>query len=196
MDKAVVVSEARDGQFIMPVPGQGLAASGSLVGHKAVLTGIFPQAGGGQGLNLGKQRVKEMIQSFGGQVMGSVSGATTLLVVGKEPGMSKVSKASDRGVRMIRLEELAASLHTGELKPADPSAPPLQITNFSMGFKTSRGYNGLALRLEGSEARPQIKGADYAPESLCGNSVASHTCSFAFRYSKRPRCPPSSSRGG
>ena len=34
-----------------------------------------------------------MVQSFGGRVTGSVSGKTNILIVGKQPGMSKVGKA-------------------------------------------------------------------------------------------------------
>ena len=48
------------------------------------------QVGGGCGLELGKERVRKMIQSFGGKVTGSVSGRTDILVVGKQPGFSKV----------------------------------------------------------------------------------------------------------
>ena len=32
------------------------------------MTGVFPEVGGGAGLNLGKERVKAMIESFGGRV--------------------------------------------------------------------------------------------------------------------------------
>ena len=49
--------------------------------------------GGGSGLNLGKDRVKKMVEAFGGKVTGSVSGRTHILVVGKEPGLGKVSQA-------------------------------------------------------------------------------------------------------
>jgi hypothetical protein len=34
-----------------------------------------------------------MVEAFGGKVTGAVSGRTHILVVGKEPGMSKVSQA-------------------------------------------------------------------------------------------------------
>ena len=48
------------------------------------------QVGGGCGLELGKERVRQMITSFGGRVTGAVSGKTDLVIVGKEPGFSKV----------------------------------------------------------------------------------------------------------
>jgi NAD-dependent DNA ligase len=53
----------------------------------------FPEVGGGSGLNLGKDKVKGMVEAFGGKVTGSVSGRTHILVVGKEPGLGKVSQA-------------------------------------------------------------------------------------------------------
>jgi len=79
-----------DGKFVRPVPGMGLARHNSLAGQTVVLTGIFPEVGGGTGLELGKERVRKMIESFGGRVTGSVSGKTSFLLVGREPGMSKV----------------------------------------------------------------------------------------------------------
>ena len=41
-------------------------------------------------LELGKARVKTMIESFGGKVTSAVSGKTSFVLVGREPGMSKV----------------------------------------------------------------------------------------------------------
>ena len=79
-----------DGRFVMPVPGVGLARHNALTGKTVVLTGIFPEVGGGAGLELGKARVKKMIESFGGKVTSAVSGKTSFVLVGKEPGMSKV----------------------------------------------------------------------------------------------------------
>jgi hypothetical protein len=77
---AIVVGPQR---FIIPVPGRDGAPHGSLAGQTVVLTGTFPELGGGAGLNLGKDRAKAMVEAFGGKVTGSVSGRTTLLVVGK-----------------------------------------------------------------------------------------------------------------
>ena len=79
-------------RFIIPIPGRS-GIPQVLNGHTIVLTGTFPEVGGGSGLNQGKDKVKSMLQSFGAKVTGSVSGRTTILCVGKDPGMSKVSKA-------------------------------------------------------------------------------------------------------
>lgn len=85
------VTESKQ-RFIIPIPGRS-GIPQVLNGHTIVLTGTFPEVGGGSGLNQGKDKVKSMLQSFGAKVTGSVSGRTTILCVGKDPGMSKVSKA-------------------------------------------------------------------------------------------------------
>ena len=38
-----------------------------LEGKKFVLTGTFPEIGGGAGLSLGKERTKSIIEDFGGK---------------------------------------------------------------------------------------------------------------------------------
>ena len=68
--KAVVpAAAALDGpaRFVVPKPGLDGPHS-SLAGETVVLTGIFPEIGGGQGLGLGKEKTKAMIESFGGRV--------------------------------------------------------------------------------------------------------------------------------
>ena len=101
------------------------------------MTGVFPEVGGGAGLNLGKDRVKAMVESFGGRVTGSVSGKTDILIVGKEPGMSKVSKARAANVTLMSIHDLRLGIEGGDV---DAAAKPMEISSFSAGF---RG-NGLA----------------------------------------------------
>jgi BRCT domain type II-containing protein len=87
----------------MPKPGQNGAIAGVFDGQTMVLTGLFPEVGGGTGLNLGKEKMKSLIENFGGRVTGSVSGKTDFLVVGKDPGASKVSKASAKSIPLVDL---------------------------------------------------------------------------------------------
>ena len=61
----------------MPEPGQNSAKAGSLKGKTFCLTGIFPEVGGGQGLNLGKDKVTQIITKFGGKVTSAISGVST-----------------------------------------------------------------------------------------------------------------------
>jgi NAD-dependent DNA ligase len=69
--------------FVPPRPGLNGAKAHALAGKTFVLTGIFPEVGGGIGLNLGKDRLKDIITAFGGKVTGSVSGKTDVVVIGK-----------------------------------------------------------------------------------------------------------------
>jgi len=58
---------------------------------------------------------KEAIAARGGKSPGSVSKKTTALVVGAEPGASKVAKADDAGVPIIDEAAFMVLLETGEL---------------------------------------------------------------------------------
>ena len=135
--------------FIVPRPNAGLAAANCLAGKTVVLTGVFPQLGGGQGLDLGKARARAMIESFGGRVTGSVSGRTDVLLVGKEPGMSKVTAARNQpGCMLVSLENLCELLNAGHVLPpkgtaaAEELTKATKITSFSAGY----WYNGQALK--------------------------------------------------
>ena len=63
---------------VVPMPSVQVminrAQTGALRDKTVVLTGIFPEVGGGCGLNLGKDKVKSIVESFGGKVTGSISG--------------------------------------------------------------------------------------------------------------------------
>jgi hypothetical protein len=59
-----------------------------------VLTGTFPELGGGSGLTLGKEALKHrIIQVPGARVTSAISGKTTHLVTGKDPGQTKLLAA-------------------------------------------------------------------------------------------------------
>ena len=131
---AVVSHTGKKGKFIIPRPGVDGAVAGVLNNKTFVLTGVFPEVGGGTGLVLGKDRTKAMIESFGGRVTSSVSGKTDFLVVGQEPGASKVSKAEERNLPLIDLLSLHRLLMGQQTIEAAASAPPPSITNFSAGY--------------------------------------------------------------
>lgn len=67
------------------------AQSGVLGGKKYVITGTLP---------LGRDEVKDIIESNGGVVVGSVSKKTDFVLAGEEAG-SKIQKAADLGVAVI-----------------------------------------------------------------------------------------------
>ena len=135
--------------FIVPRPNAGLAAANCLAGKTVVLTGVFPQLGGGQGLDLGKARARAMIESFGGRVTGSVSGRTDVLLVGKEPGMSKVTAARNQpGCMLVSLENLCELLNAGHVLPPKGTAAAEELTKATKiaSFSAGYWYNGQALK--------------------------------------------------
>ena len=115
-------------------------------GKKFVLTGIFPEVGGGAGLSLGKVKVTQMIQSFGGTVASSVSGKTSYLMVGKNPGFNKVKEARMKQIPQVDLNQLKVILESGTesegITTSIKANPEMIIDTFSAGF----GKNSLALR--------------------------------------------------
>lgn len=127
---AVVPTRER---FVEPFPGKNGAIAGALKGKTVVLTGVFPEIGGGAGLSLGKAKVKAMIERFGGKCTSAISGRTNILIVGKSPGMSKVSKARSRGptCKLMGICDLKSLCMGTELE--DISRLPT-ISNFSSGY--------------------------------------------------------------
>jgi len=72
-------------------------ASQPLDGLTFVITGTLP--------NLSRKGVKELIESSGGKVTGSVSGSTNYLVMGEDPG-SKYTEAQARNIPTLSEDEL------------------------------------------------------------------------------------------
>ena len=130
----VVPRAAKKVKFTIPRPGVDGGVAGVLNGKRFVLTGVFPEVGGGTGLSLGKDRVTSMIESFGGVVTSGVSGKTNFLLVGAEPGRSKVSKADEKGIPLIDLIALNRLLLGQATIEATASAPPPRIDSFSAGY--------------------------------------------------------------
>lgn len=139
-------------RFVAPAPGKEGAEPGVLKGKTFVLTGVFPELGGGSGLELGKARAKALIEQFGGRVTGSISGKTDILVVGKDPGASKVTKAEASGkCKLISLKDLKEVIEGGNVEQI--AARPMVIPSFSAGYPRRvaiENYAGTkALALEG-----------------------------------------------
>ncbi|MDF1520912.1 MAG: NAD-dependent DNA ligase LigA [Brevefilum sp.] len=75
-----------------------------LEGLNFVVTGTLP--------SLSRTEVKDLIESHGGKVTGSVSGNTSYLVLGEDPG-SKYDQAQKRGVPIISEEDLKNLIEKG-----------------------------------------------------------------------------------
>ena len=127
--------KSSDGGFIVPRSNAGRAVANCLAGKNVVLTGVFPQLGGGQGLDLGKARARAMIESFGGRVTSDVSGKTDVLLVGTAPrgrpprGYSKVFEARGQpGCMVVSLEKLCELLHAEIMLPDKGTAATEELT--------------------------------------------------------------------
>ena len=79
----------------------------TLAGKAVVVTGSVP--------GYSRDEAAEAIKSRGGKSPGSVSKKTFALVVGDEPGASKLTKATDLGVPVVAAEAFHHLLDTGEL---------------------------------------------------------------------------------
>lgn len=143
--QSIVLAAKQKETFVMPVPGKG-APKDSLAGRIFVITGTFPEVGGGKGFEIGKDKVKAMIKSFGGKVASGVTGKTDVLVVGKNPGFSKVSKARKQAkTRLLGLQDLKVGLQRGSL--GDGKGRTMKIESFATGFGMRRGGpNGKAAK--------------------------------------------------
>mmetsp|Transcript_75911 Transcript_75911/g.143096 ORF Transcript_75911/g.143096 Transcript_75911/m.143096 type:complete len:465 (+) Transcript_75911:73-1467(+) len=179
----VVAGKKAKEKFVIPVPGQG-APKASLKGQTFVLTGIFPEVGGGEGLQLGKDRVKKMITSFGGKVTSSVSGKTDVLVVGKDPGFNKVKQARTHSTSLLSVHDVKVGLEKGSLEDSKGGKPML-IDNFSKGYSQRRGGpNGKALRASKKEL---AIASGRAPPALADRAAKQkQKLRLALTASKRP----------
>lgn len=150
-ESMVAPSAARRGFYVVPRPGVNGARSDFLKGKTIVMTGVFPEIGGGAGLNQGKDRLRSMCESFGARVTSAISGKTDMLIVGKEPGASKVGKANaSPKCQLVSLADLTMSIQ-GEQQLE--SAPPPEIEAFSEGYSG----NGLHMRLGSGRGKSAAK---------------------------------------
>jgi hypothetical protein len=126
-------------KFLIPIPGKNGAIKNFLNGKTIVLTGLFPEIGGGVGLQVGKERLRKMCEAFGAKVTSSVSGKTNILLVGKYPGISKVAKA--RAMENCQLMSVHDLKEAMEGKIELSQVPEIEISSFSSGYYG----NGIAL---------------------------------------------------
>ncbi|CAN0216891.1 unnamed protein product [Scytosiphon promiscuus] len=172
---------ARSRFYVIPRPGVNGAPRDFLKGKTVVMTGIFPEIGGGAGLNLGKDRLRSMCESFGARVTSAISGKTDMLIVGKEPGASKVSKASSSAkCQLVSLADLTLSIQ-GEQR-LEAAAPP-EIESFSAGYSG----NSILNNLENGGARRLVEAAR-APKPA-GGEEGGRTARPGPKAARKKRAP-------
>jgi hypothetical protein len=76
-----------------------------LTGQRFILSGTWPRLGGSQGLALGKDNVKAVIERQGGTVTSGFLPLTNALVIGDNPGQKKVINAHERGLPIVKLKQ-------------------------------------------------------------------------------------------
>ncbi len=85
--------------------------------------GILPFQASRHGLTLGKERVKQCIEKFGGAVTLSISCLMDVLVVGDCLGKKKILEAAKRSLKIITFDQLSTlilgDLILEDLTPAD-----------------------------------------------------------------------------
>lgn len=87
----------------------------TLAGKAVVVTGSVP--------GYSRDEAADAIKARGGKSPGSVSKRTYALVVGEDPGASKLTKATELGVPQVRAEDFEELLRTGELPGAGDDGP-------------------------------------------------------------------------
>jgi DNA ligase (NAD+) len=86
----------------------------NLVGRSVVVTGTLA--------DFTRDEAEAAIKSRGGKSPGSVSKKTTAVVVGEDPGASKLTKAEELGVPVLDEDGFVELLETGELP--ESAVPP------------------------------------------------------------------------
>ena len=130
---SIGAADQRDAEPIIKLPEPGVDGEGvCMAGLKCAVTGTFPEAGGGEGLNLGRDRVKALVGSFSGKVVGRVSNRVDILIIGKLPGFEAVIEARRRPhIKLMTLRELVDRIRIGDFSR---EARPLIIDEFSDGW--------------------------------------------------------------
>lgn len=112
-----------------------VAVADALKHFLVVITGVFPELGGGCGLHEGKDKATEVLVGSGASVKAGVTKAMSktakaFVLVGDRPGASKVFKAQAMDIKLINMDGLRRLL-AGELL-ADVDAAV--VNEFSAGY--------------------------------------------------------------
>ena len=78
--------------------------SGCMIGLTFVITGVLE--------SLEREDAQELIQKYGGKVTQSISKKTSYIVVGSDPGQSKLAKAASCNTKQIGEDELLDLIRT------------------------------------------------------------------------------------
>ena len=99
-DNRALVDELRSLGLRFETGEEERPVEGPLTGHQFVVTGTLE--------GFSREEAKAALEALGAKVSDSVSGKTTGLVVGEEPGASKLTKAQKAGVPLLTEADLRA----------------------------------------------------------------------------------------
>jgi len=103
-DNRALVQELRELRLRFESGEEEKPVEGPLSGHAYVITGTLE--------NYTRDEAKGALESLGAKVSDAVSGKTTGLIVGEDPGASKLTKAHKAGVPILGEADLQALLRT------------------------------------------------------------------------------------
>ncbi len=98
------------------------------------LSGTFPHLEEGEGLELGKPSLKEIIANHGGIVDNKVQGRTNILVIGNRPGKVKVRDGTKQAVQIVHIYTLEQYLGGTMTFKELIETPPPKITESLAGY--------------------------------------------------------------
>jgi DNA ligase (NAD+) len=104
-DNRRLVQELRELGLRFEVGEDEKPVEGRLTGNTYVITGTLEQ--------FTREQAKAALEALGAKVSDSVSSKTTGVVVGEEPGKSKLTKAEKAGVPLLAEADLVALLGSG-----------------------------------------------------------------------------------
>ncbi len=137
-----------------------------------VLTGTFPElvdagsdevpTGEAEALHAGKAQVKTWLEKHGGRVTGSISGKTSFVLLGDEPGASKVDDAERRKLPIVDLKTLREILAAENAQGGSRvmaklrKTPAPQIETYSSGFDGSAAKRLAKMENNGGGKAPRV----------------------------------------
>jgi hypothetical protein len=137
------------------------AIPGSLKGSYFVMTGTWPELGGGHGLTSGRLHLKSCIEKFGSLVTSNYSCLTNFLVVGDNPGSKKVIKAHERKLKIIDINQLT-KIMMGELMTND-----LRAEDYPKAAKTVLEAKNIQVQRHPNSSSSETQAADGTDEDEC-----------------------------
>ena len=103
-----------------------------LTGQRLILLGTWPGLGSGQGLALGQDNEKNIIERQGGTVTSGFLRLTNALVIGDNPGQKKVINAHEHGLPIVKLEQLTSIITNNNKTISDLHSVPYPDTVFTI----------------------------------------------------------------